>query len=95
MGHPGKCFAEAVYEKSRAVQSLATQFVFQPGARAFEAGDPAMMETLWKDIMNRCRFGGEFVLLLGLNGAIYPVLTGDVISVLHNPPSSTACTRLV
>lgn len=35
MGHPRKCFAEGVCEKSRAVLTLATQVVFQPGARAF------------------------------------------------------------
>lgn len=35
MGHPRKCFEEGVYEKSRAALPLATQFVFQPGARAF------------------------------------------------------------
>lgn len=63
------------------------------GQGLLEAGVPAMTGPLWKD-MNRCRFTGEFALPLGLTGAIYPVVTGDVVSDPHNPPSSPACTRL-
>lgn len=59
-----------------------------------EAEVPAMARPLWKDITNKCIFSGEFALPLGLTGAIYPVVTGDVVSVLHNTLSSPACTRL-
>lgn len=73
---------------------LPLSLCFSQGQGLLEAGVPVMMGPLWKDIMNRCRFSGEFALPLGVTGARYPFVTGDVVSVLHNPLSSPACTRL-